>query len=136
MDLRYNYILGDSYVYCIYLESYHLWSLGCVQFRKIDSWVIYKIKVQYINYTITKRNGLQISGNFKSKLSSCEFFQKTNKWARFYYYTTCFRSFFGRNWRHPKDISKLPDLYLFKIDLNAVDKIYHIKKQNENKKLL
>ena len=37
MDLRYNYILGDSYVYCIYLESYHLWSLGCVHFKILDS---------------------------------------------------------------------------------------------------
>ena len=28
-----------------------------------------------------------------------------------YLRSTCFRSFFGRNWRHQKDISKLTDLY-------------------------
>ena len=33
------------------------------------------------------------------------FFQKMNKWIHFYYYATCFRSFFVRNWRHQKDIS-------------------------------
>ena len=28
-----------------------------------------------------------------------------------YLRSNCFRSFFGRNWRHQKDISKLTDLY-------------------------
>ena len=41
------------------------------------------------------------------------FFQKTNEWIRLYYYVTCFRSSFGRNWRHQKDILKLSDLYVF-----------------------
>ena len=36
-------------------------------------------------------------------MSSREFFLKTNKWNRFYYYATCFRSFFGRDWRHQKN---------------------------------
>ena len=50
------------------------------------------------------------SVDFESKLSSHDFFQKTNEWIHFYYYVTCFRSFFGRNWRLQKDISKLSDL--------------------------
>ena len=48
------------------------------------------------------------SVNFESKLSSCEFFQRTNIWICFHYYATCFRLFFGRNWglqrRHFKTI--------------------------------
>ena len=43
--------------------------------------------------------------------STRRFLQKTNKWIQFYYYETCFCSFFGGNWRHQKDISKLTDLY-------------------------
>ena len=39
------------------------------------------------------------------------FLQKTNEQNRLYYLSTCFRSFFGRNCRHQKDISKLTDLY-------------------------
>ena len=50
------------------------------------------------------------SVNFESKLSSSEFFQKTNEWIQLYYYATCFCSFLGRNWRHQKDITKSPDL--------------------------
>ena len=53
--------------------------------------------------------------HFESKLSSHEFFQKTNKWIHFYYYATCLCSFFGRNWRLQKSISKLSDLYKIKI---------------------
>ena len=29
------------------------------------------------------------------------------EWIRFYYYATCFRSFFWRIWRHQKNLSKL-----------------------------
>ena len=43
-----------------------------------------------------------MSVNFESNLSSREFLQKTNEWIHFYYYGMCFRSFFGRNWRHQK----------------------------------
>ena len=39
---------------------------------------------------------------FESKLSSCKFLPKTNKWICFYYYAMCFCSFFGGNWRHQK----------------------------------
>ena len=55
------------------------------------------------------------SVNFESKLSNREFFQKTNKWIHFYYYAACLCSFFGRNWRLQKSISKLSDLYKIKI---------------------
>ena len=50
-------------------------------------------------------------------MSIHEFFQKTNKWICFYYYVTCFCSFFGRNWRHKKNTSKLSDLILGKNSL-------------------
>ena len=43
--------------------------------------------------------------------SSRRFFQKTNEQIQLYYLSTCFRSLFGRKWRHQKDISKLTDLY-------------------------
>ena len=39
-----------------------------------------------------------------------EFFRKTSEWICFYYYATCFYSFFGRNWRLRKGIWKLSDL--------------------------
>ena len=46
--------------------------------------------------------------------SSRRFFQKTNARIRLYYYETSgrlvFVRFFGRKWRHQKDISKLTDL--------------------------
>ena len=44
-------------------------------------------------------------------MSSPEFFRKTNKLIRYYHYATCFCSFFGRNWRHQENLSKLPDLW-------------------------
>ena len=44
-----------------------------------------------INYVFLR------SDNLESKLWYPEFFQKTNKQIRFYYYATCFRSFYGRN---------------------------------------
>ena len=50
------------------------------------------------------------SDSFESKLSSCEFFQKTKIWIHFYCYVIYFHSFFGWNWRHQKEISKLSDL--------------------------
>ena len=43
--------------------------------------------------------------------SNWRFLQKTNKQIKFYYYETCFSLFFGGNWRHQKDISKLSGLY-------------------------
>ena len=43
--------------------------------------------------------------------SSRRFFHKTNEQIRLYYLSTCFCSFFGRKWRHQKDILKLTDLY-------------------------
>ena len=43
--------------------------------------------------------------------SSWLFLQKTNEQIRLYYLSTCFCSFFGRKWRHLKDISKLTNLY-------------------------
>ena len=43
-----------------------------------------------------------MSLNFKSKLSSPEFFQETKEWICFHYYAMCFRSFFGRNWSQQK----------------------------------
>ena len=43
--------------------------------------------------------------------SSQRFFKKMNEQIRLYYFSTCFHSFFGRKWRHQKDISKLTDLY-------------------------
>ena len=36
--------------------------------------------------------------------------KKTNEQIRFYYLSTCFRSYFGRKWRDQKYISKLTDL--------------------------
>ena len=39
-----------------------------------------------------------------------QFFQKMNEKIK-YLKLICFRSFFGRIWRHQKDISKLNDLY-------------------------
>ena len=36
--------------------------------------------------------------------------KKVNEQIRRYYLSTCFCSFFGRRWRHQKDISKLIDL--------------------------
>ena len=56
---------------------------------------------------------LLYKGQIKSKWffqAVRRFLQKTNKWIQFYYYETCFRSFFGGNWRHQNDISKLTDL--------------------------
>ena len=41
-----------------------------------------------------------------------DFLQKTNELIRFYYYATCFRSFFGGNRRPQKTISKLTDLQI------------------------
>ena len=49
------------------------------------------------------------SDKFEMIFSSRRFFQKTNEQIRLYYLSTCFRSFFGRKWRHQKDISKLTD---------------------------
>ena len=49
---------------------------------------------------------------FEIIFSSRRFFQKTNKPIRLYYLSTCFCSFFGRKWRHQKDISKSTDLHL------------------------
>ena len=42
------------------------------------------------------------------------FSQKTNETIRLYYYSTCFRSFFGRKWKHQKVLLKLTDLYVSK----------------------
>ena len=38
------------------------------------------------------------------------FLPKNDEQIRLYYLSICFRSFFGRKWRHQKDISKLTDL--------------------------
>ena len=48
---------------------------------------------------------------FLSFFSIFCFFQKTNEQIPLYYLPTYFRSFFGRKWRHLKDILKLTDLY-------------------------
>ena len=69
------------------------------------------MKVLSTKVIVFKSYFYQRSVNFEDKLSSREFFQKMIKWIRFYYYATYFRSFFWRNWRRQKDISKLPDLY-------------------------
>ena len=50
------------------------------------------------------------SEKFEMISSSQRFFQKVNEQIRRYYLSTCFCSFFGRRWRHQKDISKLTDL--------------------------
>ena len=42
---------------------------------------------------------------------SQRFFQKTKEQIQLYCLSTCFCSFFGKKWRHQKDISKLIDLY-------------------------
>ena len=52
------------------------------------------------------------SDKFEMIFSSQPFFQKTNEKIRLYYLSTCFCSFFGRKWRHQKDISKSTDLWL------------------------
>ena len=50
----------------------------------------------------------------RNDFSSRRFFHKTNERIRLYYYDISgrlvFVRFFGRNWRHQKDISKLTDL--------------------------
>ena len=46
--------------------------------------------------------------------SSQRFLQKTNKQIQFYYYETCFRSFFGGNWRQKRHFEiKWPIVFYF-----------------------
>ena len=51
--------------------------------------------------------------SLKVRLNWNDFFQanvSSNEGIQFYYYETCFCSFFWGNWRHQKDLSKLTDL--------------------------
>ena len=54
---------------------------------------------------------------FEMIFSSWHFFKKMNEKIRLYYLLTCFRSIFGRKWRHQRDISKLTDLPLNHINI-------------------
>ena len=51
------------------------------------------------------------SDKFEKIFSSQRFFQKLNKQIYLYCLSTCFPSYFGRKWRHQKDISKLTDVW-------------------------
>ena len=61
---------------------------------------------------------------FQANVSS----KKTNEQIQLYYLLTCFRSFFGRKWRHQKDISELTDhwpLWLFQLQITPNPPIAH-----------
>ena len=107
---------------------------NCLNFLKLPFSASYS-KVRFLKHFDFK---MYFVPNYKLRLkvrrnwnnfSSRRFLQKTKERIQFYCYETCFCLFFGVNWRHQKDTSKLTDLK-FKMDLWS-----HCFSQNANQKL-
>ena len=59
--------------------------------------------------------------------------KKPYEWIRFYYYATCFRSFFGRDWRHQKTIRNYPTFRIgWKVEDSDLAHIFECWDQSKN----